>query len=158
MSSPLPDLPNIDAGLFQRPAAEQFAPVGASRHAPRILLLYGSLRPRSFSRLLTFEAQRLLTALGAETRIYYPEGLPLPDGHTENHPKVQELRNLAAWSEGALFRRLPNGRFPSSHVIYPTTGHGRMPPTASNLRPSAAGPSGHSRDDCPVPLGRFRAR
>ena len=103
MSFPLPDLPNIDADLFQRPAAERLAPVGTSTHAPRILLLYGSLRPRSFSRLLTFEAQRLLTAFGAETRVYNPEGLPLPDGHPEDHPKVQELRDLAAWSEGMVW-------------------------------------------------------
>jgi arsenic resistance protein ArsH len=67
------------------------------------LLLYGSLRERSFSRLLTFEAQRLLNALGAETRIFNPEGLPLPDGHPDSHPKVQELRDLAAWSEGMVW-------------------------------------------------------
>jgi arsenical resistance protein ArsH len=67
------------------------------------LLLYGSLRTRSFSRLLTLEAQRLLHALGAETRIFNPEGLPLPDGHPETHPKVQELRSLAAWSEGMVW-------------------------------------------------------
>ena len=59
--------------------------------------------PRSFSRLLTLEAQRLLHALGAETRIFNPEGLPLPDGHPESHPKVQELRDLAAWSEGMVW-------------------------------------------------------
>jgi arsenic resistance protein ArsH len=98
-----PDLPNIDADLFQRPSAAQFAPVATSTHAPRILLLYGSLRPRSFSRLLTLEAQRLLQALGAETRIFNPEGLPLPDGHPEDHPKVQELRGLATWSEGMVW-------------------------------------------------------
>lgn len=98
------ELPNIDAALFKRPAAEQFAKVVAtSTHAPRILLLYGSLRPRSFSRLLTFEAQRLLLALGAETRIFNPEGLPLPDAHPDSHPKVQELRDLAAWSEGMVW-------------------------------------------------------
>jgi len=81
VSQTLPDLPNIDAELFQRPAAERLAQVGSSTHAPRILLLYGSLRARSFSKLLTLEAQRLLDAMGAETRIYSPEGLPLPDGH-----------------------------------------------------------------------------
>ena len=99
----LPDLPNVDPDLFKRPAAEQFAKVATSTHAPRILLLYGSLRKRSFSRLLTFEAQRLLNALGAETRVFNPEGLPLPDGHPEDHPKVQELRDLAAWSEGMVW-------------------------------------------------------
>jgi arsenic resistance protein ArsH len=90
----LPDLPNVDPDLFKRPAAEQFAKVATSTHAPRILLLYGSLRKHSFSRLPTFEAQRLLNALGAETRVFNPEGLPLPDGHPEDHPKVQELRDL----------------------------------------------------------------
>lgn len=99
----LPDLPNIDADLFKRPTAAEFARVATSMHAPRILLLYGSLRQRSFSKLLTLEAQRLLDAMGAETRIFNPEGLPLPDGHPEDHPKVQELRNLAAWSEGMVW-------------------------------------------------------
>jgi arsenical resistance protein ArsH len=99
----LPDLPNIDADLFHRPAAERLAQVATSTHAPRILLLYGSLRPRSFSRLLTFEAQRLLDAMGADTRIYNPEGLPLPDGHPEDHPKVIELRDLATWCEGMVW-------------------------------------------------------
>ena len=103
MSSLLPDLPNIDAALFQRPTAAQFTQLTLSTHPPRILLLYGSLRPRSFSRLLTFEAQRLLHALGAETRIFNPEGLPLPDGHPEDHPKVKELRDLATWSEGMVW-------------------------------------------------------
>jgi arsenic resistance protein ArsH len=99
----LPDLPNVDADQFMRPAPEKFATVATSTHAPRILLLYGSLRKRSFSRLLTFEAQRVLNALGAETRMFNPEGLPLPDGHPEDHPKVQELRNLATWSEGMVW-------------------------------------------------------
>ena len=103
MSAPNPDLPNIAADLFRVPAKSDFSQIGTSAHAPRILLLYGSLRPRSFSRLLTFEAQRLLDAMGAETRIYHPEGLPLPDGHPEEHPKVQELRDLAAWSEGMVW-------------------------------------------------------
>lgn len=103
MSLPLPDLPNVDAALFRRPDKAEFSQVGQSTHPPRILLLYGSLRERSFSRLLTFEAQRLLNALGAETRIFNPEGLPLPDGHPDSHPKVQELRDLAAWSEGMVW-------------------------------------------------------
>lgn len=81
MSQPLPDLPNIDAALFRRPDNAEFLGVGTSTHAPRILLLYGSLREKSFSRLLTFEAQRLLNSLGADTRIFNPDGLPLPDGH-----------------------------------------------------------------------------
>ena len=70
---------------------------------PRILLLYGSNRPRSFSRLLTFEAERILQRLGAETRVFHPSGLPLPDDAPETHPKVVELRELVAWSEGQVW-------------------------------------------------------
>jgi arsenic resistance protein ArsH len=72
-------------------------------HKPRILLLYGSLRQRSYSRFLTFEAARLLESFGAETRIYDPSGLPLPDAAPETHPKVEELRELSAWSEGQVW-------------------------------------------------------
>ena len=74
-----------------------------AEHRPRILLLYGSLRARSYSRFLTFEAARLLETFGAETRIFDPHGLPLPDGAPDTHPKVQELRELAAWSEGQVW-------------------------------------------------------
>jgi len=74
-----------------------------SDHPPRILLLYGSLRARSYSRFLTEEAARILRRLGAETRIFNPAGLPLPDEVEDSHPKVQELRNLAAWSEGMVW-------------------------------------------------------
>lgn len=98
--SSLADLPNIDAAQFRVPAIETRTP---ATHPPRILLLYGSLRVRSFSRLLTFEAARLLDAMGCETRIYDPTGLPLPDGAPESHPKVQELRDLAAWCEGMVW-------------------------------------------------------
>ena len=72
----------------------------AFEHRPRILLLYGSLRGRFFSRFATEEAARLLEAFGAETRIYNPSGLPLPDDQPTDHPKVKELRELSAWSEG----------------------------------------------------------
>ena len=98
----MPDLPHIDPALFRVPNAEQLERVGTSTHAPRILLLYGSLRARSYSKLLTLEAQRLLNAMGADTRVYNPEGLPLPDGHPEDHPRVRELRNVAGWSEGMV--------------------------------------------------------
>lgn len=74
-----------------------------STHPPRILLLYGSLRARSFSKLLTLEAARLLRAMGAETRIFDPAGLPLPDSEPDTHPKVRELRELATWSEGMVW-------------------------------------------------------
>ena len=74
-----------------------------SAHKPRILMLYGSLRERSYSRFLTLEAERLLKHFGAETRIFDPTGLPLPDGAEVNHPKVQELRELSLWSEGQVW-------------------------------------------------------
>ncbi|AHD00176.1 NADPH-dependent FMN reductase [Leisingera methylohalidivorans DSM 14336] len=74
------------------------------RHAPRILLLYGSLRDVSYSRKAAEEAARVLRSLGCETRIFDPSGLPLPDdtGAAE-HPKVAELRDLAVWSEGMVW-------------------------------------------------------
>ncbi|MDB5634246.1 MAG: arsenical resistance protein ArsH [Tardiphaga sp.] len=96
------DLPNIDRDCFAIPDMATLRPL-LSSHRPRILLLYGSLRERSFSRLLTQEAARLLDALGAETRIFNPSGLPLPDDAPVDHPKVQELRALSAWSEGQVW-------------------------------------------------------
>ena len=76
---------------------------GPSTHKPRILLLYGSLRERSFSRLLTMEAARLLERLGAEPRVFDPRDLPMPDSTSPDHPKVQELRKLSEWSEGQVW-------------------------------------------------------
>lgn len=98
-----PDLPNVDATLFEQADLERLVPAQRSTHAPRILLLYGSVRERSYSRLLTEEAARLLRALGAETRIYDPRGLPLPDAEPDSHPKVVELRELAQWAEGMVW-------------------------------------------------------
>ena len=73
-------------------------------HAPRILLLYGSLRPRSFSRLATEEAARILRYYGAEVRIFDPSDLPLPDQvDGDNHPAVHELREHALWSEAQVW-------------------------------------------------------
>ena len=72
-------------------------------HAPRILLLYGSLRPQSYSRAVAEEGARVLRALGCETKFFDPTGLPLPDGAPDSHPKVQELRELALWSEGMVW-------------------------------------------------------
>jgi arsenic resistance protein ArsH len=103
VSQNLPDLPNVDAELFAVPSPEKLADVARSTHPPRILLLYGSLRERSYSRLLTFEAARLLQAMGAETRVFDPTGLPLPDSAPDAHPKVQELRALAEWAEGMVW-------------------------------------------------------
>lgn len=97
------DLPNIDRQLLDLPTSDKLAIEPASTHAPRILLLYGSTREKSFSRLLTEEAARLLQQFGAETRIFDPRGLPLPDDAPDSHPKVQELRELMQWSEGQVW-------------------------------------------------------
>jgi len=99
----LDNLPNLTKNLFVVPARSDFAGVATSTHAPRFLLLYGSLRPRSFSRLLTQEAARLLEAMGGEVKIFDPSGLPLPDDAPDTHSKVQELRKLAEWSEGMVW-------------------------------------------------------
>lgn len=93
------ELHNLDLSLFDIDAP---APP-SSTHKPRILLLYGSTRERSFSRLLVEEAARLLEHFGAETRIFNPSGLPLPDDAPVEHPKVQELRDLTQWSEGQVW-------------------------------------------------------
>jgi arsenic resistance protein ArsH len=103
MSDLLTDLPNIERDLFRVPDPEQLRPATPSTHAPRFLLLYGSLRERSFSRLLAEEAARLLRAMGGEVRIFNPSGLPLPDDAPESHPKVVELRELTQWAEGMVW-------------------------------------------------------
>lgn len=103
MSHQLNDLPNVAGDFFKAPATTDFANVATSTHAPRFLLLYGSVRERSYSRLLTMEAARLLEAMGGEVKIFDPRGLPLPDSEPESHPKVQELRELAMWSEGMVW-------------------------------------------------------
>ena len=96
-------LPQIDPALFDRPTGARLAGAGTSAHAPRFLLLYGSLRERSYSKLLTLEAARVLVAMGGEVRIFDPAGLPLPDAAPDSHLKVQELRAAAAWAEGMVW-------------------------------------------------------
>jgi arsenical resistance protein ArsH len=96
------DLPAARLDLLHRPDVAQLQRP-PSTHPPRILLLYGSLRERSYSRFLTQEAARLLEYFGAETRIYHPQDMPLPDSVPADHPKVQELRNLSLWSEGQVW-------------------------------------------------------
>ena len=100
-----PDLtatPNVVPSAF-RPIDAAAMRAEPATHPPRILLLHGSLRPRSFSRLLTLEAERILKAYGAETRVFDPAGLPLPDASEADHPKVAELRDLFLWSEGQVW-------------------------------------------------------
>jgi arsenic resistance protein ArsH len=94
---------NIDVASFEIPTQSQMGVRVASSHAPRILMLYGSLRERSYSKLLTLEAARLLESMGAEVKVFDPQGLPQPDGAPDSHPKVQELRALAAWCEGMVW-------------------------------------------------------
>ncbi|MCK0743887.1 arsenical resistance protein ArsH [Chromohalobacter nigrandesensis] len=97
------DLPNLEDAHFAVPSAAGLFDTLPSTHAPRILMLYGSLRERSFSRLASEEAARLLHAMGADVRLFDPRGLPLPDSEDATHPKVQELRDLAQWSEGMVW-------------------------------------------------------
>lgn len=95
-------LPNIDETQFDIPTFEKCQSRQVD-HAPRILLLYGSLRKRSFSRLVVEECARLLARMGAEVKIFNPQGLPQTDTEDENHPKVKELRELMMWSEGQVW-------------------------------------------------------
>ena len=98
------ETPNIDDALL--PGLDEAALLTPPHktNAPRILILYGSLRPRSFSRLSAEEAARILSRLGAEVRFFNPSGLPLvDDGVDATHPKVRELRDLVAWCEGMVW-------------------------------------------------------
>ena len=103
MTERFADLPNIRAEQFDLPTPDKLAPVGDKSHAPRILLLYGSLRERSFSRFLTEEAARILEHFGAEVKIFDPRELPMAGSVPETHPKVVELRALSLWSEGQVW-------------------------------------------------------
>jgi len=69
----------------------------------KVLVLYGSLRSRSYSKLLAFEASRILFRLGCDVRVYDPAGLPVKDDVQHSHPKVQELRDLSRWSDGQVW-------------------------------------------------------
>jgi arsenical resistance protein ArsH len=99
----LADLPNVDPEHLKPIEAAALAGEGGPTHPPRILLLYGSLRQRSYSRLATEEAGRLLRWFGAETRMFDPHDLPLPDATGPEHLKVRELRDLAGWAEGMVW-------------------------------------------------------
>jgi arsenical resistance protein ArsH len=95
--------PNLDEACFRGIDEDRLFAAPRPDHAPRLLLLYGSLRKRSFSRLMTEEAARVLHRLGAETRTFNPSGLPLPDDAEADHSKVAELRELVTWCEGMVW-------------------------------------------------------
>lgn len=95
-------LPNIELDLLEKPSFEQVQ-ANQLEHPPRILLLYGSNRERSYSRLAALEAGRILEYFGAEVKIFHPKGLPLPEDADMNHPKVKELHELLAWAEGMVW-------------------------------------------------------
>lgn len=95
-------LPNIDFNLLEKPTFDKVQ-AKVLDHSPRILLLYGSNRDRSYSRLAVLEAGRILENFGAEVKIFHPKGLPLPEDTDIDHPKVQELHELLAWAEGMVW-------------------------------------------------------
>jgi len=99
----LSDLPNIAENALFPIDFDALKAGGDPGHPPRILLLYGSLRDVSYSRLAAMEAARILRALGCETRMFDPSGLPLPDDAPDTHDKVVELRELVMWSEGMVW-------------------------------------------------------
>lgn len=102
MSDVKVDLPAADLDHLHMPDLEALRRP-FSTHKPRILILYGSLRQVSYSRLLAMEAKRLLEHFGAEVKVFDPSGLPLPDDAPVSHPKVQELRDVSQWSEGQVW-------------------------------------------------------
>ena len=95
--------PALCPDLLAPPDLSQLEPTSRATHKPRVLLLYGSLRGRSYSRFLTLEAARLLDLMGAETRIYDPRDLPVTNTVPADHPKVAELRALSIWSEAQVW-------------------------------------------------------
>ncbi len=103
MAADLNDTPQMDKDAFRAPEMDRLSPPVRASHRPRILLLYGSLRDVSYSRLAAEEGARILERLGAETRFFNPSGLPLPDDTEASHPKVAELRALVTWCEGMVW-------------------------------------------------------
>ena len=96
------EIPNLIPAASDTPTQDKLGAVG-SAHPPRILILYGSLRPQSFSRKLALEAERLLRHFGAETRVFDPSELPMLDSANPDHPKVRQLREWSQWSEGQVW-------------------------------------------------------
>jgi arsenic resistance protein ArsH len=62
-------LPNVDMNLLEQPTLEKVQAKELD-HPPRILLLYGSNRERSYSRLAVLEAGRILEHFGAEVKYF----------------------------------------------------------------------------------------
>ena len=96
------DLSNVALNLLDKPTFEQVQ-AQQLEHPPRILLMYGSNRERSYSRFAVLTAGRILEYLGAEIKIFHPKGLPLPEDAETDHPKVQELHELLTWAEGMVW-------------------------------------------------------
>ena len=97
------DTPNIQAKSLAPITTESLLPETRSSHPPRFLILYGSLRQRSYSRFCAEEAGRILSRYGAEVRMFDPRGLPAVDESEPSHPKVAELRDLVYWCEGMVW-------------------------------------------------------
>ena len=95
--------PNINEDAFKPIDVDALFPTERSTHPVKILLLYGSLRKTSYSRLVAEEAARILERLGAEVRFYNPTGLPLVDEENTDHPKVKELHDVVKWCEGMVW-------------------------------------------------------
>lgn len=95
--------PALEERCFRGTDRDKLLAPELTTHRPRILLLHGSLRERSFSRLANEEAARILRRFGCATRVFDPAGLPLADGAPEDHQKVRELRDLVIWSEGMVW-------------------------------------------------------
>jgi len=96
------NLSNVALNLLDKPTFEQVQ-AQQLEHPPRILLLYGSNRERSYSRFAVLTAGRILEYLGAEVKLFHPKGLPLPEDAETDHPKVQELHELLGWAEGMVW-------------------------------------------------------
>ncbi|MEL7429945.1 MAG: arsenical resistance protein ArsH, partial [Pseudomonadota bacterium] len=97
------DLPNLEEEQLHPIDEGRLASKTCPTHRVRVLLLYGSLRKISYSKLMTLEAARVLERLGAEVKVFDPAGLPLVDDQSEDYPKVEELRQLSLWSEAQVW-------------------------------------------------------
>jgi Predicted flavoprotein len=85
--------PALNTECFDQHIAERLH----LQEPPRILILYGSVRERSYSRFAAEEAGRLLTAMGAEVKLFNPSGLP---SRMRRRTRTLRSPNYAAWSDG----------------------------------------------------------